>query len=141
LPFILPKIKKSLQKDTSIEQALEIAELLREKAKTDSLPPYDVTASFGLASLRVGDDSHSLIELADRMLYQAKENGRDRVEADLQHAKRMEIETRYSNIRKKGILRTGKIPFFLHMFVISISVSNGTGRRSQRCLCVTTRTL
>lgn len=37
-----------------------------------------VTVSFGLSCYRAGDDIHSLRERADRALYQAKQEGRDR---------------------------------------------------------------
>ncbi|KAB7622809.1 GGDEF domain-containing protein [Alkalilimnicola sp. S0819] len=42
-----------------------------------------ITASFGCANLRPGEDRKSFIERADQALYRAKENGRNRVEVSL----------------------------------------------------------
>lgn len=44
--------------------------------------PVRVTVSMGVARLRQGETAASWIERADRSLYRAKENGRDRVELD-----------------------------------------------------------
>lgn len=41
--------------------------------------PAAITASFGVAQMRDTDDAASLIERADRELYQAKKDGRNRV--------------------------------------------------------------
>ena len=46
--------------------------------------PIRITASMGLARLRTGEVTASWVERADRALYQAKDGGRDRVEADEQ---------------------------------------------------------
>lgn len=69
---------------TSKEDGLTMAERLRELV--ESLPPTaevprSMTASFGVASFpEDGADSAALIRAADRALYQAKANGRNRVE-------------------------------------------------------------
>jgi diguanylate cyclase len=44
--------------------------------------PIRVTASMGLARLRVGEAASAWLERADRALYQAKNLGRDRIEVD-----------------------------------------------------------
>ena len=41
---------------------------------------FNVTASFGLSELEKQDSVNSLLEKADRLLYQAKHNGRNRIE-------------------------------------------------------------
>jgi diguanylate cyclase (GGDEF)-like protein len=46
-----------------------------------------VTASFGVATLLPGQPSQTLFERADRALYQAKQNGRNRIEFDDNHEK------------------------------------------------------
>jgi diguanylate cyclase (GGDEF)-like protein len=69
---------------TSKEDGLAMAERLRELV--ESLPPTaevprSMTASFGVAAFPDdGADSAALIRSADRALYQAKANGRNRVE-------------------------------------------------------------
>jgi PleD family two-component response regulator len=46
------------------------------------LPLPHMTASFGVACLRPGQDERALIAAADAALYRAKEGGRDRVALD-----------------------------------------------------------
>ena len=66
--------------DTVLPEALEVAQRLRlvleqrpgETAET-------VTASFGVAQYRVGEQPGALLERADQMLYRAKAAGRNRV--------------------------------------------------------------
>ena len=40
-----------------------------------------ITASVGVAQYRAGDTAKALIDRADRCLYRAKQNGRNRVES------------------------------------------------------------
>jgi diguanylate cyclase (GGDEF)-like protein len=42
----------------------------------------NVTCSFGVAQLRTGDDARELFDAADRALYRAKQEGKNRVEFD-----------------------------------------------------------
>jgi diguanylate cyclase (GGDEF)-like protein len=73
--------------DTSILEAKQIAERVRaavetSKFKLDNGVGQDVnlTISVGITSLMLGDEMNSLLARADQALYQAKENGRNRVE-------------------------------------------------------------
>lgn len=70
--------------NTNKAEALRLAERLRDNI--EGLPiPIDhgrelrVSASLGVASLRNGDDIHSLLRRADNALYCAKRRGRNRV--------------------------------------------------------------
>jgi diguanylate cyclase (GGDEF)-like protein len=68
--------------NTSLEDSLKVAEKLRR-----SIEQYDFaalgsrSASFGVASYQAGDSIASVEARADKALYLAKENGRNRVEA------------------------------------------------------------
>ena len=70
--------------DTPHEAALQLAERLRqtlEQTSMDVLPGmHTVTASFGVATLRPGEDLEALLMRADNVLYVAKNNGRNCVE-------------------------------------------------------------
>ncbi|MFC4100163.1 sensor domain-containing diguanylate cyclase [Paenibacillus xanthanilyticus] len=65
------------------QAAIEEAERLRLAVIEQSLPPYSLTMSFGAAQLSVGDDAvgEALLARADKALYLAKANGRNRVES------------------------------------------------------------
>ncbi|MBN3574815.1 GGDEF domain-containing protein [Vibrio neptunius] len=70
--------------NTDIDNAMIVAEKLREAIKRARMLPTNVescTASFGVTEFNGDDDWKSVIERADRALYNAKENGRDRVTA------------------------------------------------------------
>ncbi|MCV6589237.1 MAG: GGDEF domain-containing protein [Marinobacterium sp.] len=71
----------------SIGDAVDIAEQLRTKIQAIRIRQRrsgdvisSVTASFGISQLQPGQTASELIEAADNALYQAKENGRNRVE-------------------------------------------------------------
>jgi len=71
--------------ETSIEKALVIAERIREKismAETETHSgPVSITLSLGVAEYNYAeDDIFTLINCADKALYTAKRNGRNRVE-------------------------------------------------------------
>lgn len=66
---------------THAEGAREVAENLRRLvAESDCSAVGHCTASFGIASYREEDSVTTLVSRADGALYQAKENGRNRVE-------------------------------------------------------------
>jgi diguanylate cyclase (GGDEF)-like protein len=75
-----------LLSETDEEGALTTAEKIREAIRTDPFgalgeEPVHVTVSIGVALYPAhGDSFNELVESADRALYRAKENGRDRVE-------------------------------------------------------------
>ena len=58
------------------------------------LPTRRVTASFGVAGLWPEEDWTSWMQRADRLLYQAKARGRNRVEAEIirSHPTRLRAE-------------------------------------------------
>ena len=71
--------------DTSLEQAMVVAERLREATTAlrfdDIDPALRVTVSIGVAQSQQSDDSHEdVLARADAALYRAKQRGRDRVE-------------------------------------------------------------
>jgi len=74
--------------DTELETAMSIAQRLRmriaERAfKTDTEKMIEVTVSIGLASAHWPDDTaEALLERADQALYQAKHDGRNRVNSE-----------------------------------------------------------
>ncbi|MBF0482383.1 MAG: diguanylate cyclase [Desulfovibrionaceae bacterium] len=66
--------------ESDLPVAAALAERLRgEIADSDFPPAGQVSASFGVAAYRLGDEVHSLIHRADKALYQAKKAGRNRV--------------------------------------------------------------
>ena len=70
--------------DTDRAGSMRVAEHLRKAMHSLSLPGVtrEVTASFGVATFPEDAlDGETLLRLADRALYAAKQNGRDRVEA------------------------------------------------------------
>lgn len=70
-----------LLRETRIDAAMAIAEAVRAKIAN---VPFElvgtVSASFGVAEWDMKEDARALINRADRALYVAKENGRNRVE-------------------------------------------------------------
>ncbi len=71
-----------------VAAAVTAAERLRAAVAAAEFPDRPVTASFGVAGWRPGDphppSPAALLAAADRAMYRAKANGRDRVEADAQ---------------------------------------------------------
>lgn len=68
--------------NTSLQGALRVAEILRAIIeKHIFVNNLRVTCSFGVAEFSEGDDEQSFIKKADKALYKAKEEGRNRVES------------------------------------------------------------
>ena len=70
--LILPK--------TKYPYALNVAERLRKVIEEETLDSYQIRASLGVTTFEKGDTYTTLIHKADEALYQAKANGRNRVE-------------------------------------------------------------
>ncbi|OJX70374.1 diguanylate cyclase [Magnetospirillum sp. 64-120] len=69
--------------DTHLDQAVILAERIRAAMSCHGFATgCRHSASFGITLLRAEDDEQSLLARADRALYRAKENGRDRIETD-----------------------------------------------------------
>jgi len=74
-----------LLSDTSLEEAISIAEAIREKIASQPFvlneTTLTITVSIGIASMvpQSSINSNQLIENADKCLYQAKDDGRNRV--------------------------------------------------------------
>ncbi|MEI7431986.1 MAG: GGDEF domain-containing protein, partial [Betaproteobacteria bacterium] len=67
-----------LMPEASVIQAAAVAESLRQKiAEHDMRKAGNITASFGVAGLGVGESAKSLLACADAALYFAKEKGRN----------------------------------------------------------------
>ncbi|MFT7129826.1 MAG: diguanylate cyclase [Gammaproteobacteria bacterium] len=71
------------------KQAAELAEgfrlrleKLRITVKSSSKVLDNITASFGVTRFQLGESSENFIDRADKMLYKAKQSGRNRVEVD-----------------------------------------------------------
>ena len=65
--------------ETTAEEALELAERLRRAVESASYGVAGpVTASFGVAGLAPEGTSAELLDAADRALYEAKQQGRNR---------------------------------------------------------------
>ena len=70
--FVLP--------ETETAEAQILAERIREKIEeTHFIEKYYITSSFGVAAYRSGQTLETLLECADKALYQAKNNGRNQV--------------------------------------------------------------
>jgi diguanylate cyclase (GGDEF)-like protein len=65
--------------NTTLEQAVQVAERLRQQIRAIKNPHAFVSASFGVATYRSGTPPATLVYEADAALYRAKRNGRDQV--------------------------------------------------------------
>jgi hypothetical protein len=81
LSFILvPLGSILLLRETRIDAAMAIAEAVRAKIAGDPFETVGaVSASFGVAEWNHSEDPRGLINRADKALYQAKHDGRNRV--------------------------------------------------------------
>lgn len=69
-----------LAPETSLEQAVRLAEKIRGAIKQTAFPLQNrVTASFGVVEVNSQESVKSVMKRADNALYQAKEKGRNRV--------------------------------------------------------------
>jgi len=73
--------------ETNIQQAEVTAERLRKAIETlpENTLPTHLTVSFGVAYMTRWDNDKTIFKRADEALYQAKENGRNRVEVSDSH--------------------------------------------------------
>jgi diguanylate cyclase (GGDEF)-like protein len=63
------------------DDAIKLSEELRQAIENEPFEPIGhITISFGVASMKSSDDENSLLDRADKALYTAKNNGRNRVE-------------------------------------------------------------
>ncbi|MNF87589.1 diguanylate cyclase [compost metagenome] len=70
--------------DISGEQAYMLAQQLWQGLRSSPIEGVGtVTASFGIASWRVGEGADALLLRADSGVYAAKQAGRDRVEGEM----------------------------------------------------------
>jgi two-component system cell cycle response regulator len=71
--------------ETELELAIRVGERIRSEIATEPFvvdqtqETIDVTVSVGVAALEHGDSQHSILKRADRALYAAKREGRNRV--------------------------------------------------------------
>ncbi len=66
--------------DTSLEETCQVAEMLRETIEAEEFElEENITCSFGVAVLEENESAEMLLKRVDELLYQAKEDGRNRV--------------------------------------------------------------
>ncbi|PMR77701.1 sensor domain-containing protein [Billgrantia endophytica] len=96
-----------LLSDTPLSGALQLAERLRRDVARAIFPGPTVTISIGLTRFQPGDSARDLLTRADRALYRAKQNGRNRVEVMTPDASELPpfLERRAFGTSAKGIIK------------------------------------
>jgi len=92
-----------LLEGSSLADAVALAERLRlvvGRLQFETDAPLKITCSFGVSDWRTGDSIDELLRRADMALYEAKQNGRDRVVAAA-----LELEPATGDDRK-GVVRS-----------------------------------
>ncbi len=81
-----------LLQDTSADNAVTVAEQIRKKIEISKMSRSDsgeelrpVTVSIGVCGAMRWDTAESLIDKADKALYQSKGDGRNRVSVSAEH--------------------------------------------------------
>jgi len=87
-----------VDKDGLARVAEQLQRVVRQNLKSPSGP---VTVSFGLALLEESDDDQSWLWRADHALYQAKEQGRDRIVFGQNTAEAPGLESRRGPVRPR----------------------------------------
>lgn len=83
---------------TNLDGAIALAERIRQAVAVGPWSLRPVTVSAGVATLVSGEDTAGLIEAADRAMYRAKRNGRNRVESDRADASNSDAASRRSSV-------------------------------------------
>ncbi|SFV59241.1 diguanylate cyclase (GGDEF domain) [hydrothermal vent metagenome] len=69
--------------ETPLNEAVKIAQKLRKLIEESLFSSIQtVTCSFGVTELKKDDNANTLLKRVDKLLYKAKENGRNRIESD-----------------------------------------------------------
>jgi diguanylate cyclase (GGDEF)-like protein len=69
--------------DTNLKKAKKVAERLRKRVEGDKfMKKYTTTMSGGVSEYGKGDSINKMTKRADKALYKAKENGRNRIEVE-----------------------------------------------------------
>ncbi|MDO8455158.1 MAG: diguanylate cyclase [Sulfurimonas sp.] len=69
-----------LLSNTNLEYAIEVTEKLRSLVEKTTFKNLKITCSFGIYQFAQGDSVSSIIDNVDKLLYKAKQNGRNRIE-------------------------------------------------------------
>jgi two-component system, cell cycle response regulator len=88
---------------TDIKRAARAAERIRKLLSTTPMDgqkgqTFNITISEGLTDFQPGDDACALISRADKLLYQAKHNGKNRVEFDALNQTENPLDSKQSQI-------------------------------------------
>ena len=80
---------------TNLQGAISVAEKLRITISKEPLTSLKlpITTSFGVVQMNENDDEFSLISKCDKLLYSAKNSGKNKVVAELLHLLEIKIFT------------------------------------------------